>query len=336
AGYQFYVSPDGITWGSAVATGTLAADTTEKTVRFTAKTGRYVRLVAVSEINGNAWTSAAELNVLGTAAPSSTTTVSSLLAPAVTPAPAATTVGQATAQPAPTTAVAATSPSAPTTTRPSSTTMAAAPRSALPATATPTTTADQNIPWELTLTSTNTYANPFLDVTVTVTYTKADTPSLSGYGFWVGGSTFTLRQTFPEPGLWHYKTTATDPSNQGLHHQEGDVDVRPYTGSNPLYRHGMLQVSADHHFLVHADGTPFLWLGDTLWGATVWLTEAGFHEAIADRRAKQFTVLQTNFARADEVDTAGGDPPAGGPRQQGLFANNNSQFLHRTHHREQP
>src|SRR6266849_6837678 len=47
AGYQFYVSPDGTTWGTAVATGTLAADTTEKTVRFTAKTGRYVRLVAV-------------------------------------------------------------------------------------------------------------------------------------------------------------------------------------------------------------------------------------------------------------------------------------------------
>src|SRR5262245_11262376 len=67
AGYQFYVSPDGSTWGNAVAAGTLAADTTEQTVRFTAKTGRYVRLVAVSEIHVNAWTSAAELNVFGTA-----------------------------------------------------------------------------------------------------------------------------------------------------------------------------------------------------------------------------------------------------------------------------
>jgi F5/8 type C domain len=65
AGYQFFVSPDGTTWGTAVAAGTLAADTTEKTVRFTAKTGRYVRLVAVSEMNGQPWTSAAELNVFG-------------------------------------------------------------------------------------------------------------------------------------------------------------------------------------------------------------------------------------------------------------------------------
>ncbi len=139
-------------------------------------------------------------------------------------------------------------------------------------------------------------------------YTKAGSPPLQGYGFWDGGATFKLRQAFPEPGTWHYKTTATDPSNSGLHNREGDVQVLPYTGTNPLYRHGFLQVSADHRFLVHADGTPFLWLGDTLWGATVWLTEAGFHEAVADRRAKHFTVLQTNLAREDEVDTAGDTP----------------------------
>jgi hypothetical protein len=171
--------------------------------------------------------------------------------------------------------------------------------------------AHQHTRWELTLTSTKTYANPFTDVTVTVEYTKAGAPTLRGYGFWDGGTTFKLRQAFPEPGLWHYKTTATDPTNSGLHHQEGEVDVLPYTGINPLYRHGSLQVSADRRFFVHADGTPFLWLGDTLWGATVWLTEAGFHTAIADRRAKHFTVLQTNFARKDEVDTAGDTPWVG-------------------------
>jgi len=147
-----------------------------------------------------------------------------------------------------------------------------------------------------------------MDVTVSVEYTKTGSPSLYGSGFWDGDATFKLRQAFPEPGTWHYKTTATDPSDGGLHNREGDVQVLPYTGTNPLYRHGFLQVSADRRFLVHADGTPFLWLGDTLWGATVWLTEAGFHAAVADRRAKHFTVLQTNFAYADEVDTAGDTP----------------------------
>jgi hypothetical protein len=169
-------------------------------------------------------------------------------------------------------------------------------------------TVSQNTRWELTLTSTKTYANPFMDVTVTVEYTKAGAPSLHGYGFWDGGATFKLRQAFPVPGTWHYKTTATDPANRGLHNQEGDVQVLPYTGTNALYRHGFLQVSADHRFLVHANGTPFLWLGDTLWDATVGLTEAGFHAAVADRRAKHFTVLQTNLAQGAAVDTAGDTP----------------------------
>jgi hypothetical protein len=66
AGYQFYVSTDGVTWGSAVASGTFTADLLAKTIRFTAKLGRYVKLVATSEINGQQWTSVAELNVFGT------------------------------------------------------------------------------------------------------------------------------------------------------------------------------------------------------------------------------------------------------------------------------
>src|SRR2546425_2605578 len=117
AGYQFYVSPDGTTWSTAAAAGTLAANTSEKTVRFTAKTGRYVRLVAVSEINGQPWTSAAELNIFGATAPSSTTTTSSLLALPVTTAlvtsstTATATTSQPTAQQIPTTVAASTSSS---------------------------------------------------------------------------------------------------------------------------------------------------------------------------------------------------------------------------------
>ncbi|MGY0234674.1 endo-alpha-N-acetylgalactosaminidase family protein [Longispora urticae] len=65
AGYEVYVSTDGVTWGSAVATGTWTNVATEQSACFTAKTGRYVRLRATSEVNGAAWTSVAELNVTG-------------------------------------------------------------------------------------------------------------------------------------------------------------------------------------------------------------------------------------------------------------------------------
>ena len=62
--YEFYVSTNGSNWGSPVATGTFANTKTEKEVLFAAKTGQYVRLRALSEVNGKPWTSMAELNVL--------------------------------------------------------------------------------------------------------------------------------------------------------------------------------------------------------------------------------------------------------------------------------
>jgi hypothetical protein len=73
AKYEFYVSTDGTNWGSAVATGTFDSSSAEKKVTCTAKQGRYIRLRALSEINGNPWTSAAELNAYGTLVSSSGT-----------------------------------------------------------------------------------------------------------------------------------------------------------------------------------------------------------------------------------------------------------------------
>jgi beta-galactosidase len=66
AQYEFYVSADGSTWGSAVAAGTFPNSTAEQTVSFTAKTGRYVRLRALSSLNGQPFAAVANLQVRGT------------------------------------------------------------------------------------------------------------------------------------------------------------------------------------------------------------------------------------------------------------------------------
>lgn len=63
--YEFYVSDNTSDWGDPVATGTFEANLLEKQVDFPLTSGRYIRLVATSEKNGNNWTSAAEINVLG-------------------------------------------------------------------------------------------------------------------------------------------------------------------------------------------------------------------------------------------------------------------------------
>ena len=62
--YEFYVSLDGITWGSPVASGTFASSMVEKLVIFTATSARFVRLKALSEVNGGTATCVAELNIL--------------------------------------------------------------------------------------------------------------------------------------------------------------------------------------------------------------------------------------------------------------------------------
>jgi galactose oxidase len=63
--YQVDVSSDGTNWGSAIATGTFADDSAQKTITFAAVTARYVRLTALTEAgNRGPFTNVAELNVL--------------------------------------------------------------------------------------------------------------------------------------------------------------------------------------------------------------------------------------------------------------------------------
>jgi lysophospholipase L1-like esterase len=62
--YRFYVSMDGVNWGSAVASGTFTDTDQEQEVVFASTPGRYVRLQATTEVNGQPYTSVAELDVL--------------------------------------------------------------------------------------------------------------------------------------------------------------------------------------------------------------------------------------------------------------------------------
>jgi hypothetical protein len=74
----------------------------------------------------------------------------------------------------------------------------------------------------------------------------------------------------------------------------------------------MLKVSDNRRFLVHTDGTPFFYLGDTAWELfhRLSLEEAGRY--LADRAAKRFTVIQAVvLAELDglHVPNMNGDTP---------------------------
>ncbi len=65
AKYEVYVSRDGKSWAAPAATGKFPNNAQLQTVRFAkAVTGRYIKVVALSEVGGNAWTSLAELDVM--------------------------------------------------------------------------------------------------------------------------------------------------------------------------------------------------------------------------------------------------------------------------------
>jgi hypothetical protein len=62
--YEFYVSDDGKDFGQPVAKGSFESGKEKKTVTFDSKKCRFIELKALSEINDNAWTSAAEIGVV--------------------------------------------------------------------------------------------------------------------------------------------------------------------------------------------------------------------------------------------------------------------------------
>jgi len=66
ADYEFYLSEDAGNWGTPVAGGSFEADRQAKLVRFEPRTGRYVRFLATREIGDRAYTSIAELDLIGT------------------------------------------------------------------------------------------------------------------------------------------------------------------------------------------------------------------------------------------------------------------------------
>ncbi len=65
-GYEIYVSADGQTWGTPVATGQFPNSTAVQRIDFPAVAGQYVKFVGTSSLNGAVFGSAAELNVYGT------------------------------------------------------------------------------------------------------------------------------------------------------------------------------------------------------------------------------------------------------------------------------
>ena len=64
--------------------------------------------------------------------------------------------------------------------------------------------------------------------------------------------------------------------------------------SAPWAKYGKLQVSSNGHYLIHEDGTPFFWLGDTGWEMLHRLSREEIETYLENRRSKGFNVIRTS------------------------------------------
>jgi len=101
-----------------------------------------------------------------------------------------------------------------------------------------------------------------------------------------------------------------------------------WQGPSTDLTHGKLKVSDNRRFLVHEDGTPFFYLGDTGWELLHRLTKEETEKYLENRRSKGFTVIQTVIlAELDGLNTpnAEGNMPLIG---NDPLTPNESYFLH--------
>jgi Protein of unknown function (DUF4038)/Domain of unknown function (DUF5060) len=150
-------------------------------------------------------------------------------------------------------------------------------------------------PHEVVLRARRAYGNPYLDVDVWAEVTGPDGRTRRVYGFWDGDDAWRVRIAPMAPGAWRWVTGASA-ADDGLAGQAGAIECAPPTpeqvAADPLAR-GFLRVSPNRRYLMHADGTPFFWLGDTCWmaAARVGFADGAFERYFLDRRAKGFNVV---------------------------------------------
>lgn len=165
--------------------------------------------------------------------------------------------------------------------------------------------------WEvhtLTFTARGNYDNPYTDiptegdndllsVTFTGTTGGAKDKSITIKGSWNGEKEWIVNFAAPAAGKWTYRTTSRD---RGLNGKRGTVEVIPWSQedlqANPT-RRGPLRVHSgaerSGRYFEYADGTPFLWIGDTWWNWTKRSIKFETFQAMVDNRAaKGFNVGQ--------------------------------------------
>ncbi|TLS51286.1 DUF4038 domain-containing protein [Paenibacillus antri] len=144
---------------------------------------------------------------------------------------------------------------------------------------------------ELTFEAERETERPYAELAMTVAFVSPSGRRLETVGFWAEGRRWLARFAPDEAGAWRWSSSSAD---GGLGGKEGAFDVDPYEGEHRLYRHGFIGVHPSGRAFAHADGTPFFWLGDTVWSAPAHATLEEWQRYVAYRGGQGFNVAQIN------------------------------------------
>ena len=141
---------------------------------------------------------------------------------------------------------------------------------------------------EITLNSKASYTNYYTDVEVWAQFTNGKGDTLLRPAFWDGENIWKIRFAPPDTGSTWFWSTYSLPSDKGLSGRKGSLRSVPYSDSNPLLRHGLLRMSEGKRNVIHANGKPFLFVGDTPWSIPFRATTDQVKIYAADRMKKGF------------------------------------------------
>lgn len=112
--------------------------------------------------------------------------------------------------------------------------------------------------------------------------------------FWFGSREWRVRFMPRAAGPWAFRTRSSG-RIAGLHARRGAFTCTPAPSgeTNPFLRHGPLRLGRGRRHLAHHDGTPFFWLGDTVWnGPTLVRSDEDWARFLDHRVAQKFNVIQ--------------------------------------------
>lgn len=148
--------------------------------------------------------------------------------------------------------------------------------------------------FELEFESMGVYTNPYMELELNVEFISPAGKKNVVPGFWDGDNKWKVRFAPPVPGCWKWETKG-DNEDFGFNDKSGQFFVEEYKGDNPIYKHGFLKISENKRGFCYSDGTPFFWLGDTLWSCPSRATTEEWKEIVAYRCQQGFNIAQVNI-----------------------------------------